>query len=117
MLALLAVLMLVPAAAAAEPSGAQDVVPLGDTIEAIESLRAAGYGIFDVSHRGLEFSFLFFNLNACPYCARMLDESFREEPNKGLIQTHFDVISLNVLGCIGRTRSLSKAPHLDPMGG
>lgn len=41
---------------------------------------------------------LFFNLNACPYCARMLDESFREEPNKGLIQTHFDVISLNVLG-------------------
>lgn len=41
---------------------------------------------------------IFFNLNDCPYCARMLDESFRSEPNMGLIQTHFDVIALNVLG-------------------
>ncbi len=29
-----------------------------DTLQAIESLRAHGYGIFDTSHRGLEFSFL-----------------------------------------------------------
>ena len=41
---------------------------------------------------------LFFALNACPYCARMLEESFEKDPNKSLIQTHFDVISLNVAG-------------------
>ncbi len=41
---------------------------------------------------------LFFNLNNCPYCARMLDESFRADPNMSLIRTHFDAIALNVLG-------------------
>lgn len=41
---------------------------------------------------------IFFNLNDCPYCARMLDESFNSDPNMGLIQTHFDAIALNVLG-------------------
>ena len=33
-------------------------VSFDDTLQAIESLRAAGFGIFDVSHRGLEFGFL-----------------------------------------------------------
>ncbi len=33
-------------------------VSFDDTLQAIESLRAHGFGIFDVSHRGLEFGFL-----------------------------------------------------------
>ena len=41
---------------------------------------------------------LFFDLNGCPYCARMLDESFRVEPNSGYIQEHFDVIAINIQG-------------------
>ena len=41
---------------------------------------------------------LFFQLNDCPYCDRMLVESFESEPHKGFIQTHFDVIAINVRG-------------------
>ena len=41
---------------------------------------------------------LFFQLNGCPYCDRMLTESFEAEPLKSLIQTHFDAISINVRG-------------------
>ena len=33
-------------------------VSFDDTLQAIESLRAHGYGIFDISHRALEFGFL-----------------------------------------------------------
>ncbi len=41
---------------------------------------------------------LFFSLNDCPYCSRMLDESFRADPNMSLIRTHFDTIAINVRG-------------------
>lgn len=41
---------------------------------------------------------LFFQLNACPYCDRMLTESFEADPNMSYIQQHFDVISINVKG-------------------
>ncbi len=41
---------------------------------------------------------LFFQLNACPYCDRMLRESFESEPLQSLIQTHFDAIAINVKG-------------------
>ena len=41
---------------------------------------------------------LFFQLNACPYCDRMLRESFENEPLQSLIQTHFDAIAINVKG-------------------
>ena len=41
---------------------------------------------------------LFFQLNGCPYCDRMLRESFEAEPLSSLIQTHFDAISINVRG-------------------
>jgi thioredoxin-related protein len=41
---------------------------------------------------------LFFQLNACPYCDRMLAESFEAEPNMSFIQEHFDVIAINVGG-------------------
>ncbi len=41
---------------------------------------------------------LFFSLNDCPYCTRMLDESFTADPNMRLVQTHFDSIGINVRG-------------------
>ncbi len=41
---------------------------------------------------------LFFSLNECPYCTRMLDESFGADPNMSVIRTHFDAIGINVRG-------------------
>ncbi len=41
---------------------------------------------------------LFFQLNGCPYCDRMLEESFEAEPLTGFIQEHFDSIAVNVRG-------------------
>ena len=41
---------------------------------------------------------LFFQLNGCPYCDRMLTEVFETEPHKGYIQEHFNVIAINVRG-------------------
>jgi thioredoxin-related protein len=41
---------------------------------------------------------LFFQLNDCPYCDRMLTESFEAQPLSGFIREHFDVIAINVRG-------------------
>lgn len=41
---------------------------------------------------------LFFQLNNCPYCDRMLREVFESDPLMSYIQAHFDVIAINVLG-------------------
>ena len=41
---------------------------------------------------------LFFQLNGCPYCDRMLTESFEAEPMSSYLQQHFDAISINVRG-------------------
>ena len=41
---------------------------------------------------------LFFPLNGCSYCDRMLTESFESEPVSSYIQQHFDVIAINVKG-------------------
>jgi len=41
---------------------------------------------------------LFFQLNNCPYCDRMLSESFETDPVSQYIQQHFDVIAINVKG-------------------
>jgi thioredoxin-related protein len=41
---------------------------------------------------------LFFHLNNCPYCAKMLDDNFLKEPLKTYIQEHFDVIAINIKG-------------------
>jgi thioredoxin-related protein len=41
---------------------------------------------------------LFFELSGCPYCDRMLTESFEAEPLSGYIQANFDVIAVNILG-------------------
>jgi thioredoxin-related protein len=41
---------------------------------------------------------LFFQLNGCPYCDRMLEESFEAEGMTDYIREHFDAIAINVRG-------------------
>ncbi len=41
---------------------------------------------------------LFFQLNGCPYCDRMLSESFESEPTTRFIQQNFDTIAINIKG-------------------
>jgi thioredoxin-related protein len=41
---------------------------------------------------------LFFHLDECPYCARVLDENFRRGKSKTFMQKHFDAIAINVRG-------------------
>lgn len=41
---------------------------------------------------------LFFHLDNCPYCARMLKDNFNAEPNSSFIQKHFDSIDFNTRG-------------------
>ena len=41
---------------------------------------------------------LFFQLNDCPYCDRMLEEGFEREPLTSYLRQHFDVIAINVRG-------------------
>ncbi|MEJ2175014.1 MAG: thioredoxin fold domain-containing protein [bacterium] len=41
---------------------------------------------------------LFLHLDECPYCARMLKESFVSGDNRAFMQKHFDVIAINVRG-------------------
>jgi len=41
---------------------------------------------------------LFLHLEECPYCARMLNENFREGATKEFIERHFDVIGIDIRG-------------------
>jgi thioredoxin-related protein len=41
---------------------------------------------------------LFLHLDECPYCARMLKESFVDGDNQRFMRAHFDVIAINVRG-------------------
>ncbi len=41
---------------------------------------------------------VFMDLNDCPYCARTLDENFRQGENMEFIRKNFDVIAVNVRG-------------------
>lgn len=41
---------------------------------------------------------LFFHLDNCPYCARMLKDNFNAEPNSAFIQKNFDSIEINIKG-------------------
>jgi len=41
---------------------------------------------------------LFFQLNSCPYCDRMLEEAFAAESMASYVQQHFDAIAINVRG-------------------
>ena len=41
---------------------------------------------------------LFFHLDECPYCDRMLEESIKPAPRASYLQQHFDAIAINVRG-------------------
>ncbi len=41
---------------------------------------------------------LFFHLDECPYCDRMLEESFKPAPQAQYVRQHFDAIAINVRG-------------------
>lgn len=41
---------------------------------------------------------LFFHLDECPYCARLLDENFRRGDTKDFTEKHFDIIGINIRG-------------------
>ena len=41
---------------------------------------------------------LFFHLDACPYCDRMIAESYESSQLKSYIQQHFDTIAINIKG-------------------
>ncbi len=41
---------------------------------------------------------LFFHLNGCPYCNRMINENFQREPLKSQIKANFDSIEINIKG-------------------
>lgn len=43
---------------------------------------------------------VFVHLDDCPYCARMLQESFVSGENADFIQRHFDVIAVNIRGSL-----------------
>ena len=41
---------------------------------------------------------LYFYLDACPYCAKLLQEGFGDRANAELARKHFDVVAINLLG-------------------
>jgi thioredoxin-related protein len=41
---------------------------------------------------------VFFHLDECPYCARMLNENFREGESRKFMEQRFDVVAVNVMG-------------------
>lgn len=43
---------------------------------------------------------VFFHLDNCPYCARMLKDSFTSGANHDFIRKHFDVVAVNVRGSL-----------------
>ncbi len=60
-----------------------------DLREEVEEARAKGRHVM-----------LFLHLDECPYCERMLRESFTKGATHDFMRRHFDVISLNVRGAL-----------------
>ena len=52
----------------------------------------------DEASEGGKHVILFFQLNGCPYCDLMLEESFESEPLTSYIRQHFDTIAINIRG-------------------
>jgi thioredoxin-related protein len=46
---------------------------------------------------------VFLHLDNCPYCARLLEESFVAGENHDIMRRHFDVIAVNVRGSLDVT--------------
>jgi len=62
-----------------------------------ESFLEIADDVDDASEAG-KHVLLFFELDGCPYCDRMLEESFEAEPLSSYIQANFDTIAINIKG-------------------
>ncbi len=88
------------------PAGATDDAPRGEIVGGVahavpgwfkESFLEITDDVDEASEAGRHVM-LFFELNGCPYCDRMLRESFETDPLSSYIQANFDVIALNIQG-------------------
>jgi thioredoxin-related protein len=88
------------------PSGAADTPPAGKIVGGVmhpmpgwfkQSFLDIAEDVADATGSGRHVM-LFFELNGCPYCDRMLTESFEAEPLSSYIQDNFDVIAINIQG-------------------
>ncbi len=63
---------------------------------------------------------LFMEMNGCPYCYKMLEESFKSGPMSDTIQERFEVIALNVRGdrevAVDAETSMSEKALADELG-
>ncbi|MDH3219789.1 MAG: thioredoxin fold domain-containing protein [Gammaproteobacteria bacterium] len=90
----------------AAPAGAADAVARGKIVGGVphqapvwfkQSFLEIADDVDEASEAG-KHVMLFFQLNDCPYCDRMLRESFEAEPLTRYIRQHFDTIAINVRG-------------------
>lgn len=88
------------------PSGAADTPTRGSITGGVthqapawfkESFLDIAEDVDEASEAGKQV-LLFFQLNDCPYCDRMLSEAFEPESMATYIQQHFDTIAVNVRG-------------------
>ncbi len=82
-----------PGAQAAGPKGTPYTLPdwfkpsLLDLREEVAEARKAGRQVM-----------VFFHLEDCPWCARLLEESFEGGENRAFIEKRFDVVAIDVRG-------------------
>ena len=88
------------------PAAATDTPPRGKIVGGVqhalpgwfkESFLEIADDVDEASEAGRQVM-LFFDLNGCPYCDRMLRESFETDPTSSYIQANFDVIAINIQG-------------------
>lgn len=63
---------------------------------------------------------IYFHIHGCPYCQKMLDDNFRGEANKALVQASFDSVELNMHGSrevvFDQDKTLSEAKLTKALG-
>ena len=98
LLALLVLALGAAAAGAAEPRGRMT----GGERYALPGWFKPGFldiaeDLAEAARRGRHLV-LFVHLEECPYCARLLDENFRDGANRAFLEKHFDVVAIDVRG-------------------
>ncbi len=93
----LLVLLIPPAANAAEPGKVSGGVAYETPSWFKDSFLDIQEDAAEAAESG-KHVLLFFHLNECPYCERMLRDSFLQEPLQSYIQANFDTIGVNIKG-------------------
>jgi len=103
---IMAALLLTACTALLVTAGATESTPRGKVVGGVlhpppawfkESFLEIAADVAEASEAG-KHVLLFFELNGCPYCDRMLTESFEAEPLSSYIRANFDVIAINIQG-------------------